>query len=129
MRSFAAWPIGTRLCGDLALYCQAVRTGVSRNPRVAPFARHHRRYDDWFERHQAANLTEPLALRALLPWDGCALEIGVGTGRFVGPLGVQFGIDPAAAMLDYARAEGCGLQRLWLRRCPSQPRRLITCLP
>jgi SAM-dependent methyltransferase len=50
--------------------------------------------------------SELLAVRALLPWSGRGLEIGVGTGRFAGPLGVEFGIDPAAEMLVYARARG-----------------------
>jgi len=79
---------------------------VSDDPRTEPFVRHHRRYDEWFERHGAAYLSELLAVRALLPWDGRGLEIGVGTGRFAGPLGVEFGIDPAAEMLGYARARG-----------------------
>jgi diguanylate cyclase (GGDEF)-like protein/PAS domain S-box-containing protein len=34
------------------------------------------------------------------------LEIGVGTGRFAAPLGVQVGVDPSAAMLEQARARG-----------------------
>jgi SAM-dependent methyltransferase len=76
------------------------------NPRIAPFIHHHQRYDDWFERHGAAYLSELLAVRALLPWAGCGLEIGVGSGRFAAPLGVEFGIDPAAEMLAYARARG-----------------------
>lgn len=76
-----------------------------------PFIRHHRRYDDWFERHRAAYLSELLAVRTLLPWKGRGLEIGVGTGRFASPLGVEFGIDPAAEMLDYAGARGMRVAR------------------
>jgi SAM-dependent methyltransferase len=79
---------------------------VSARPGVEPFVRHHRRYDEWFARHQTAYLSELLAVRAVLPWHGRGLEIGVGTGRFAAPLGVQFGIDPAAEMLGYARARG-----------------------
>ena len=75
-------------------------------PRTEPFVTHHVRYDDWFERHRAAYLSELLAVRVLLPWEGRGLEIGVGTGRFAGPLGVEFGIDPAVEMLGYARARG-----------------------
>ncbi len=71
-------------------------------PRIAPFEVHHRRYDDWFVRHAAAYQSELLAVRALLPWRGLGLAIGVGTGRFAAPLGVQVGIDPARAVLDYA---------------------------
>jgi SAM-dependent methyltransferase len=79
--------------------------------RTRPFVRHHRRYERWFERHWAAYLSELLAVRTLLPWSGRGLEIGVGTGRFAGPLGVEFGIDPAAEMLGYARARGVRVVR------------------
>jgi SAM-dependent methyltransferase len=80
-------------------------------PATAPFVRHHRRYDEWFERHREAYLSELLAVRAVLPWQGRGLEIGVGTGRFAGPLGAKFGIDPAAEMLGYARARGVSVAR------------------
>jgi len=75
-------------------------------PRTASFEVHHRRYDDWFVRHAAAYQSELLAVRALLPWRGLGLAIGVGTGRFAAPLGVQVGIDPARAVLDYAASRG-----------------------
>jgi SAM-dependent methyltransferase len=75
-------------------------------PRVAPFVHHHERYESWFERHDAAYLSELLAVRALLPWTGRGLEIGVGSARFAAPLGVEFGIDPAPEMLAYARSRG-----------------------
>ncbi|HKI63602.1 MAG TPA: class I SAM-dependent methyltransferase [Burkholderiales bacterium] len=81
------------------------------SPRTAPFIRHHQRYDDWFEQHRAVYLSELLAVRALLPCRGRGLEIGVGTGRFAAPLGVEFGIDPAAGMLAYARARGVRVAR------------------
>jgi SAM-dependent methyltransferase len=80
---------------------------------TSAFVRYHQRYDDWYERHRAAYLSELLAVRALLPWNGRGLEIGVGTGRFASPLGVAFGIDPAAEMLAYSRARGvCVLRAL-----------------
>ncbi|MGE0873474.1 MAG: class I SAM-dependent methyltransferase [Burkholderiales bacterium] len=75
-------------------------------PRVAPFVHHHERYERWFERHDAAYLSELLAVRALLPWTGRGLEIGVGSARFAAPLGIEFGIDPAPEMLAYARSRG-----------------------
>lgn len=74
--------------------------------RTAPFEAHSDRYDGWYLRHEAVYLSELLAVRALLPWTGKGLEIGVGTGRFSAPLGVPFGIDPAAAMLAHARRRG-----------------------
>jgi ubiquinone/menaquinone biosynthesis C-methylase UbiE len=75
-------------------------------PRTAPFEIHHRRYDDWFVRHATAYQSELLAVRAVLPWDGLGLAIGVGTGRFAAPLGIQIGIDPAHAVLGYAAKRG-----------------------
>ena len=74
--------------------------------KTAPFETHHRRYDDWFARHAAAYQSELLAVRALLPWRGLGLAIGVGTGRFAAPLGVQVGIDPAREVLNYATNRG-----------------------
>jgi len=70
------------------------------------FESEHQRYDLWFERHTAAYHSELLAVRALLPWRGLGLAIGVGTGRFAAPLGVQIGLDPVPAMLDYAIKRG-----------------------
>jgi len=75
-------------------------------PRIAPFEAEHERYDLWFERHEAPYYSELLAVRALLPWEGRGLEVGVGTGRFAAPLGVQWGIDPSPAMRSYAARRG-----------------------
>lgn len=75
-------------------------------PRVAPFESHHQRYEAWFGKHEAAYISELLALRPFVPWEGLGIEIGVGSGRFAAPLGVQVGIDPSPAMLVHAAARG-----------------------
>lgn len=75
-------------------------------PRVAPFEAHHQRYEAWFEKHEAAYISELLALRPFVPWEGYGIEIGVGSGRFAVPLGVQVGVDPSPAMLFHASARG-----------------------
>lgn len=72
----------------------------------AAFEAHWRRYEDWFERHEPAYVSELLALRCLVPLEGHGLEIGVGTGRFAAPLGVAVGVDPSQAMLREAAARG-----------------------
>lgn len=74
--------------------------------RAAPFEAHHQRYEAWFEKHEAAYISELLALRPFLPWEGYGIEIGVGSGRFAAPLGVQVGVDPSRAMLAHAAARG-----------------------
>jgi SAM-dependent methyltransferase len=75
-------------------------------PKRTPFNTHHERYETWFIHHQAAYHSELLAVRALLPWRGLGLEIGIGTGRFAAPLGVKVGVDPSMAMLVYAIERG-----------------------
>lgn len=75
-------------------------------PRAAPFEAHHERYEAWFEKHEAAYISELLALRPFVPWEGRGIEIGVGSGRFAAPLGVQVGVDPSPAMLVHAAARG-----------------------
>jgi SAM-dependent methyltransferase len=46
-----------------------------------------------------------------VPTDGYGVEVGVGSGRFAAPLGVQIGIDPAEEMLGYARERGIDVVR------------------
>jgi ubiquinone/menaquinone biosynthesis C-methylase UbiE len=70
--------------------------------KMAPFDANCERYDRWFEKHQAAYISELLALRALVPCEGRGLEVGVGTGRFAAPLGIAVGVDPSNAMLTRA---------------------------
>jgi len=64
------------------------------------------RYDTWFERHASLYRSEVAAVRDLLPARGKGLEVGVGTGRFAGPLGITCGVEPSAAMRETARARG-----------------------
>lgn len=71
-------------------------------PLTDPFQEHTDRYEEWFETYQAAYESEVAALRSLRPSGGRALEIGVGSGRFAEPLGIQYGIDPASDMLEMA---------------------------
>ncbi|HDP90259.1 MAG TPA: class I SAM-dependent methyltransferase [Thioalkalivibrio sp.] len=75
-------------------------------PRTGPFDAHAQRYEAWFDKHEAAYVSELLALRAFVPWTGRGLEIGVGTARFAAPLGVAVGLDPSPAMLAIAAARG-----------------------
>ncbi|MFW6193708.1 MAG: class I SAM-dependent methyltransferase [Gemmatimonadota bacterium] len=63
-------------------------------------------YDAWYDRHAHAYRSELRAIRRVIGSSGRALEVGVGTGRFAGPLGLRFGLDPAFAMLRRARERG-----------------------
>jgi SAM-dependent methyltransferase len=71
--------------------------------KTAPFEEHTERYEEWFEEHDDAYRSELAALDRLVPATGRGVEIGVGSGRFAAPLGIDVGIDPAEAMLERAR--------------------------
>jgi SAM-dependent methyltransferase len=88
---------------------------------IAPFEAHSQRYEAWYERHETAYVSELLALRAFLPWSGRGLEIGVGSGRFAAPLGIQVGIDPSPAMLARAAARGVDVVRGTAENLPRPP--------
>jgi SAM-dependent methyltransferase len=79
-------------------------------PKTSPFDAHPDRYDDWFERHEAAYQSELRALRSALPEGGEGLEVGVGTGRFAAPLGVEWGVDPSPEMRKRARERGIAVK-------------------
>ena len=72
-------------------------------PKTSPFDTHPDRYDDWFDRHEAAYQSELRAIRAVLPNTGDGLEVGVGTGRFAAPLGIECGVDPSTEMRKRSR--------------------------
>ncbi len=63
-------------------------------------------YEEWFERNRWAYLSELELLRRLLPKGGRGLEVGVGTGRFAGPLGIKTGVDISEGMLALAKERG-----------------------
>jgi SAM-dependent methyltransferase len=71
--------------------------------RTVAFAANADRYDRWFSRHDAEYVSELMAVRHILPNHSRGIEIGVGTGRFAAPLGIQIGLDPCREMLAKAR--------------------------
>ncbi|MBI4284421.1 MAG: class I SAM-dependent methyltransferase [Chloroflexi bacterium] len=73
------------------------------------FDRHASEYDAWYdtEAGKAIFAMEVACLQPLLHKYGRPyLEVGVGPGRFAQTLGIEFGVDPAPAMVDMARARG-----------------------
>jgi SAM-dependent methyltransferase len=74
--------------------------------KTEPFEEHSFLYEDWFEKNRFAYESELLAVKARLPGSGKGVEIGVGSGRFAAPLGIEIGIEPAVAMRAMARDRG-----------------------
>jgi ubiquinone/menaquinone biosynthesis C-methylase UbiE len=75
-------------------------------PKVEPFDKHAREYEDWFARNKFAYESELLAIRRLLPENGEGIEIGVGSGRFAAPLGIKVGVEPSSKLRQIARKKG-----------------------
>jgi len=63
-------------------------------------------YDRWFDEHGAVYRLQLHLLRSAVPRSGRGLEVGVGPGRFAGPLGILSGIDPARELLRMAKSRG-----------------------
>lgn len=74
----------------------------------SPFETHAERYDRWYEEHHAVYVSELEAIEELLPdvIPVKSLEIGIGTARFASALGISYGLDPAAKMLEIAGERG-----------------------
>jgi len=70
------------------------------------FDQYYQQYDAWYVTNKWAYLSELKTIKKLLPQKGRGLEIGVGTGRFAAPLGIDIGIDISEKMLSIARQRG-----------------------
>lgn len=75
------------------------------------FGENSKRYDEWYEKNKFAYLSELEAIGKFLPKKGKGLEIGVGTGRFAGKLGIDWGIDPSERVLRIARERGVQVRK------------------
>jgi len=71
--------------------------------KVEPFEKHASKYEDWFTKHKFVYQSELEAVRQRLPHNKQGIEIGVGSGRFAAPLGIEFGLEPSAKMREIAQ--------------------------
>ncbi|WP_440059592.1 class I SAM-dependent methyltransferase [Thermogladius sp. 4427co] len=74
---------------------------------VDPFEKYWLEYDKWYDEHPEVYRSELWAVELSSrniprPW----LEIGVGSGRFAAPLGIDVGVDPSEKLLELASARG-----------------------
>lgn len=75
-------------------------------------------YDAWFDRHLPVYESEIRAIKEHIPPSGKGLEIGVGTGRFAEPLGIEVGVEPARAMAAIARKRGIKVLEAYAQELP-----------
>lgn len=74
--------------------------------KIQPFEEYADQYEDWFEKNYWVYQSELQAVRGLLPKQGNGIEIGVGSGRFAGSLGIHLGVEPSSRMRSLAKARG-----------------------
>ncbi len=86
--------------------------------RIAVFERHADEYDRWFELHPFAYESELEAVRRLWRRVDLSIEIGCGTGRFMLPLGIPVGVEPARRPAAMARSRGARVLRAVAERLP-----------
>lgn len=75
-------------------------------PRISPFENYADEYESWFEKNLWVYEAELRAVKAMMPKVGSGVEIGVGTGRFAGPLGIKNGVEPSKRMRGFAKKRG-----------------------
>ncbi|WP_048146826.1 DUF3216 domain-containing protein [Pyrococcus abyssi] len=74
-------------------------------PKIRPFEEYTERYENWFEKHRYAYLSEINAIKSVMPQEEC-VEVGVGSGRFAEPLGIKLGVEPSKRMAKIAESRG-----------------------
>lgn len=74
--------------------------------KTEQFEKYSKEYDDWFENNKSLYQEELKVLRKLVDNAKNGLEIGIGTGRFAVPIGIEVGIEPSVKMRDIAISKG-----------------------
>jgi ubiquinone/menaquinone biosynthesis C-methylase UbiE len=67
------------------------------------FEQKSKEYDDWYQKNPFIYQSELAMFRELIDDPKNSLEVGIGSGKFAGPLGITNGIDPSQKMLDLCR--------------------------
>ena len=75
-------------------------------PARLVFEEHAGDYDTWFDEHNSVYQAQLRILRGAILDFRLGLEVGVGSGRFAVPLGVQCGIDPSQNLVRMAKQRG-----------------------
>jgi len=81
-------------------------------PKSEPFDKYSAEYDDWFTENPEGYAAELETVRRLMPVSGTeTIEIGIGSGKFAGPLNIKTGVDPAHNMLARTKKLGISVCR------------------
>ncbi len=72
-------------------------------PKTKPFDNHLKEYEMWFVDNHFVFQSELNAIKKAIPYGKKGIEIGIGSGIFAQPLGIDGGIDPSKAMREKAK--------------------------
>jgi len=76
-------------------------------PKIEAFEKYSDAYDEWFEKNCDLYEAELEVIRQLIPAHGAeGLDVGVGSGKFAAPLGIEIGVEPSEKMAVKARKQG-----------------------
>jgi ubiquinone/menaquinone biosynthesis C-methylase UbiE len=75
-------------------------------PKTTAFDQHTGQYEQWFEKNHHVFHSELEAIKKVLPVKGEGIEIGIGSGIFAVPLGINKGVEPSEKMRPKAIARG-----------------------
>lgn len=88
--------------------------------KITPFEQYTKQYEAWFENNAFTYRSEISAVKKVLPSTGKGIEIGVGSGRFSSPFGIDYGIEPSERMGHYAIRRGITVIRSIAESLPIQ---------
>jgi ubiquinone/menaquinone biosynthesis C-methylase UbiE len=74
--------------------------------KTTAFDQHTGQYEQWFEKNHHVFHSELEAIKKVLPVKGEGIEIGIGSGIFAVPLGINKGVEPSEKMRPKAIARG-----------------------
>jgi len=75
-------------------------------PKTTAFDKYYMEYEKWFQDNAKLYDEELKTLKSLLQNIKNGLEIGIGTGRFAIPMGINTGIEPSEKMRNIAISKG-----------------------
>lgn len=74
--------------------------------KTESFDLHSNAYEQWFEKNPLIYADEVQTLKRLVEKNTNGLDIGMGSGRFALPLGIEIGVEPSKVMRNIAITKG-----------------------
>ena len=75
-------------------------------PKISSFEEYTMEYDNWFVKNNNLYLSELNAIKEFIPVNKNGIEIGIGTGQFALPLGINIGVEPSVKMAEVSKNKG-----------------------